>query len=369
MDPYRRLRSPVLRTCGLWLPEYLKARLHARPETSAKRLWVLFADHFEPWWRNPGDGIALDRVRRWTRNWPAIAERHPDSAGRPACYTFFYPEEQYHSGVMDELARLVETGTADVEVHLHHDRDSPQSFIDRLTVFTECLDRRHGLLHSESGKIRFGFIHGNWALDNSLPDGRFCGLNNEITLLRDLGCYADFTLPSAPSPAQTRMINTIYWAADDPLQPKSHDTGIPVTPGGPVAGDLMMIPGPLTVNFREWRTPRVPRLETGELAGHSLPTRHRTRLWIRAAPRLGDDVFLKLFGHGAPEKNAAPLLEEGGLDRTLAYLKDEAGRLGMQLFFVSAWQMWSAIEAIRRQSDPVAVLRGSAAQRCAENLS
>jgi hypothetical protein len=202
----------------------------------------------------------------------------------------------------------------------------------------------------------FGFIHGNWALDNSLPGGRFCGLNNEITLLRDLGCYADFTLPSAPSEAQTGIVNTLYWATDDPLRPRSHETGIPVTVGGARAGDLLMIPGPLAFNFRELRKPRVPRLETGELAGNCLPTRHRIRLWMRSAPRLGQDLFIKLFGHGAPEKNAVPLLEEGGLDRTLEYLKTESQAVGAQMFFVSAWHMWRAVEAVRLGADPVAAI-------------
>jgi hypothetical protein len=228
-------------------------------------------------------------------------------------------------------------------------------------MFAESLYRRHALLRKDELGIRFGFIHGNWALDNSLPDGRYCGLNNEITLLRDLGCYADFTLPAAPSPAQTRIVNTIYWAKDDPLRPKSHDAGIPVRPGESAAGDLMMIPGPLTLNIREWSTPGVPRLEVGELAGHCLPTRHRARLWLRVAPRIGGDVFLKLFAHGAPEKNAIPLLERDGiLDRTLGYVKDEATRIGGQLFFVSAWQMRNAIEAIRCRRDPMASLSRAA---------
>jgi hypothetical protein len=73
-------------------------------------------------------------------------------------------------------------------------------------------------------------------LDNSLPGDRFCGLNNEITLLRDLGCYADFTMPSGASPTQARLINTIYWAVDDPDKPKSYDTGVPVIPGATANG-------------------------------------------------------------------------------------------------------------------------------------
>src|SRR5262249_8549635 len=160
--------------------------------------------------------------------------------------------------------------------------------------FVDRLYHRHGLLRTHLGRIVFGFIHGNWALDSSLPGRRFCGLTNEIALLRDLGCYADFTLPSAPSPAQTRIVNTIYLATDDPDRPKSHDVGIPLAPGEQVAGDLLMIPGPLTFNLREWGRPGVPRLEVGELAGHCHPTRHRARLWIRVAPRVGDDLFIKL---------------------------------------------------------------------------
>jgi hypothetical protein len=317
-------------------------------------VWVTIADHFEPWWRGADERTALDRVRRWTKRWPRIAGRHVDDAGHPACHTFFYPVEQYHPAAVDALARLVNMGIADVEVHLHHDGDNAAAFLDRMGSFVERLHTRHGLLRRAAGGIRFGFIHGNWALDNSLPGGRFCGLDNEITLLRGLGCYADFTLPSAPSPAQTRTVNTIYWATDDPDRPRSHDAGLPVTANGAVAGDLLMIPGPLTLNLREWRRPLVPRIEVGELAGHCQPTRHRVTLWKRVSPQIGEDVFIKLFTHGAPEKNAGPLLEDDGvLDRTLRFLAEDCRRSGTRLFFVSAWHMWVAIDGIRRGVHPV----------------
>jgi hypothetical protein len=128
-------------------------------------------------------------------------------------------------------------------------------------------------------------------------------------------------------------------------------------PGGAAAGDLLMIPGPLTINLLEWRTPLVPRLEVGELGGHCLPTRHRIRLWMRTAPRIGEDLFVKLFAHGAPEKHAGPMLaEDGVLDRTLRYLTEESARRHAQLFFVSAWQMRLAIDAIRRGVSPTAAV-------------
>jgi len=347
----------TIRTLHQWLPGCATGRMRDmvdRHRPPIARVWVTIADHFEPWWHRPDDRTALERVQRWVKGWPRIAARHADATGRPPCYTFFYPEEQYHPAAIDELSRLVGLEIADVDVHLHHHADTEAGFVDRLGLFIERLHTRHALLRRDESGIRFGFIHGNWALDNSLPGGEACGLDNEITLLRRLGCYADFTLPSAPSPAQTRLVNTIYWAKDDPTRPKSHDTGVPVTAHGAVAGDLLMIPGPLTLNLREWRVPLVPRVEIGELAGHCQPTAHRVSLWKRVAPRIGEDLFIKLFAHGAPEKNAGPLLaDDGVLDRTLRYLAEDSLRSGTQLFFVSAWHMRTAVEAIRRGVHPV----------------
>jgi hypothetical protein len=312
-------------------------------------VWVAFADHFEPRWRGADLVTARQRVELWRRGWPEIARRWQDAAGRPPTYTYFFPEEQYHPLLLEPLAEMAAAGIADVEVHLHHDGEGAGNFVDRLSSFTESLYYRHGLLRKEADKITFGFIHGNWALDNSLPDGKWCGLNNELTLLRKLGCYADFTLPSAPSPAQTRLVNTIYWATDDPDRPKSHDTGVPVAPGSPGRGDLLMIPGPLGFNF--WERPLRPRLETGELAAHHRPSMERARLWLRLAPRIGDDVFVKLFAHGAPERNAAALLQ-GDLQAAIRRLLAAAGELGSSVHFVSAWQMRQVIEAVCRGSDP-----------------
>ena len=70
-------------------------------------------------------------------------------------------------------------------------------------------------------------------------------------------------------------------------------------------------------------------------------------------PRIGTDAFIKLFAHGAPEKNAIPLLEQGALDRTLEYVKFEAEAVGAQVFFVSAHQMWTVVDALRRRVDPM----------------
>src|SRR3954467_2235500 len=156
-----------LRTAPIWLPGYFASRIRKR--RPAKRVWLVIADHFEPWWHQPDERTALERGERWIRLWPGIARRCRDSRGRPACYTFFYPEEQYHPRVMDSLAGLARAGIGDVEIHLHHDHDTEDGFRDRMRTFINRLHTEHGLLHQAGGRPVFGFIHGNWALDNSLP--------------------------------------------------------------------------------------------------------------------------------------------------------------------------------------------------------
>ena len=98
-------------------------------------------------------------------------------------------------------------------------------------------------------------------------------------------------MPSGASPTQSRLINTIYWAVDDPNKPKSYDTGVPVTPGGTATGDLLMIPGPFGVR---WAQRLMPRIEHSELCSYDPATEYRVRRWLELAPRIGDDIFLKL---------------------------------------------------------------------------
>jgi hypothetical protein len=306
-------------------------------------------NHYEPMWQHADLRTAQSRVALWRSAWPTIANRcKPDSAGNPPRYTFFFPQEEYRPTLVEPLAEMVRDGIADVEVHLHHDGEGRQNFIDRITSFCDVLHGKHGLLRERDGKLTFGFIHGNWALDNSRPDGRWCGLNDEIQTLRDLSCYADFTMPSGDSPTQARLINTIYWCTDDPDRPKSYDHGVPVGIGGAIEGDLLMIPGPLGIR---WRDRLLPRLETGELSRGNLATPYRVRRWVELAPRIGVDAFIKLYTHGTQERNSSVLLHNG-LESAFNLLVEEASQRHCTMYFVSAWQMYLAIDAIRQRRDP-----------------
>lgn len=334
-----------LRHADIWLGPYLKDRIRRFGRNDKpKRVWVAITDHYEPLTGGASLETALLRVGAWQKHWPEIASRAPrDASGQKPQYSFFYPQEKYHHEILEGIADMVRKGVGDVEVHLHHEHEQPELFEQKIIEFCARLTEKHGLLRQVEGRTVFGFIHGNWALDNALPGGAWCGLNGEIRLLSKLGCYADFTLPSVPSPAQGRVVNQIYWCTANPDgKPRSFDNGIEARPAGGRQGDLLMITGPLGLRYAR----RVlPRIETGEIAGYDLPTRKRAKHWFDLAPLLGEDLFIKLFTHGAPDWNLKPLLT-GGLDKLFGYIAEEADNRGIELNWASAWQMYQAASKI-----------------------
>jgi len=172
-------------------------------------------------------------------------------------------------------------------------------------------------------------------------------------LLRDLGCYADFTMPSTPSATQSRIINKIYWCTNNPdNRPRSFDRGIEATVGGGKQGDLLMITGPLGLRLG---SRLMPRVESGEVAGYDLPTPSRAHQWFDLSPTIGEDIFIKLYTHGAPERNLEPLLN-GGLANLYRWLADEADRRGIEIHWATAWQMYQAVNALMNSRSPVAHL-------------
>ncbi len=344
------------RQAEVWLGSYLKDRLRKSiRRATPKRAWVAITDHYEPLGMGASVETALGRVAGWRDRWPRIADDAPrDAAGQRPQYSFFYPQEEYRRDILDGIAEIVRLGVADVEVHIHHDSELPDAFIQKMTEFCHRLTDDHGLLRQQNGRTVFGFIHGNWALDNSLPGGALCGLKGEIALLRDLGCYADFTMPSLPSPAQGRVVNQIYWCTNNPdNQPRSFDRGIEATVGGGRQGDLLMITGPLGLRFANRL---LPRLETGEIAAYDLPAPSRVRQWFDLAPTIGDDLFIKLYAHGAPDRNREPLLN-GGLANLFRWLHEEADQRGIEIHWATAWQMYQAADALMRGSKPSSIAR------------
>lgn len=335
-----------------WAASYLRGRLRARRArrqvSGPVHVMFCFADHYEPYCAGATADQARARVERWARDYPRFAEHFRDADGRPPQHSFFYPEEEYDEAILDRVASMCSAGYGEIEIHLHHDNDTSAGLRAKLDRFIRVLHERHGALSLHEGAPRYAFIHGNWALDNSHPHGRWCGVDDEISVLRDTGCYADYTLPSAPDGAQTSTVNSIYYAKDDPTRPKSHDTGVAVVAGGRETGDLMMIQGPLGLNWRSRKLGLWPRIENGDMPDDTIPMAQRVASWVEQHIHVEgrpEWVFIKVHTHGCLDRFMEHLFSSAmnQMHSALqAQCNDGRSRL---LHYVTAREMYNIVKA------------------------
>ena len=294
----------------------------------------------------------------WIERYPEIARRHRDADGRPPAHTFCYPWDEYDDWEFSQLVDLCAGGWGEVELQLHHRDDTSDSLRAKLRDAVSTYRGFGALTSWPDSRPAFGFVHGNWALDNSrIENGvNFCGVNDELTVLQEEGCYADFTFPAWQCDAQPPQTNDIYYAIDDPLRPRSCDHGRTVTSGRPGSEGLLIVQGPLVPFVR--RTKRGPRLgvDDGDLAG-SIYRRYeplRFDLWVRAGIHVAgrpDRIFIKLHCHGAADANREPLLETD-LD---ALFSDAEARYNdgarYRMHYVTAREMFNVIKATEAGTD------------------
>ena len=310
MTPWERIRRRGLQR---WLPTYLAeapARLAAR---SARRgttthLIFLVCDHFEPRHAARDDAQVIARLRAWSDGFASLQRWCASEFGTRPLHTWFYPP---HHGreTFPHLSRWVHDGLGEAELHYHHDGDTEETFRGALGA---CLRdyARHGLLleSGEQPRTRFGFIHGDWALDNSCG-GRFCGVNGELSILAEHGCWGDFTMPSG-NECQTRKINSIYYAIDSRDRSMSHNWGRDARVGVKDPPGFFLMQGPLGLR---WQRPWRPRIENASLTSANWGSPERIRSWIdchvhvRGRP---DWLFIKLHTHGAIERDFDALFGE-----------------------------------------------------------
>jgi len=307
-----------LRNYYLFLADYIRWTFSAatRPVNGPTHIFFLFTDHFEPDYNR-------DKTRKWADRYIQLAARHHDSDGRPPQHTWFYPGEQADEPILNTLRTLMQAGLGEVELHLHHGDDDTDSLRAKLH---DAIDdfQRFGFLKTVDGRTAWAFIHGNFSLDNS--NGNWlCGVNEEIKLLRQMGCFADFTFPSVYLDSQPPIVNRIYAAKDDP-QPKSYAREYPLSALKDGSADLMIFQGPLvfapTLNLRRLFLD----LDDGDIHPAMAATRTRVDRWVKASVQVNgrpDWVFIKVFAHGV----SSPAEEESVVGSTfndaLTYLEHE----------------------------------------------
>lgn len=282
---------------------------HDLPSTLGKPVHVMLflVDHWEPSiYGKPWDnGIYESEASRladyWLKNYRRTASRHRDADGRMPQHTWF--TYQLAGGALQRIAKCAFLGLGEQEIHIHHGtmddrtKDHRIEFIKQTAAWIDTLQSFGALLTAEpKPRTYFGFIHGNWALDNSrvVDDVRqLCGVNNELNLLLALGCYGDFTFPSGGS-TQPKWLDKIFVSRDSD-QPKSYDDPKLIrelTNGGaPIRkNELMLFEGPgedgLMSNVDEFNPPTLEMMD----------------VWVEEnvhVPGREDWIFVKLYTHSA----------------------------------------------------------------------
>jgi hypothetical protein len=327
----------------LWLADYGRHLVRrARMPRSAEPSHILFAlcDHYEPLWGSATADVGRARVDAWVARYPAL-DQFRDSDGRPPRHGWFFPGEEYRPEFLDGLAGLARRGFGEVELHLHHDGDTAATLAPRIEHHLKTF-AEHGHLSRAGKKFRWAFIHGNWSLANGRPDGRWCGVDDELVMLHELGCYVDLTFPSAPDPCQPDKVNQIYWPTGDLTKRRSYDRGERARVGAHHDDRLLMITGPLAIA----RKGTGIRIENGAITGDDPPTAARVKTWIDQAIHIEgrpEWVFVKVHTHGAIERTADSLLGDGG--HVMHAALREHMRAGSRLHYVTAREMFNVARA------------------------
>jgi hypothetical protein len=282
-----------------------------RRRSGVRHLILALADHFEPaispeggQKRVPRDEQQV-RLEHWRREYPKVADRWRDSDGCPFVHTYFYPAEQYDEGLLEILADHCHSGWGEVEIHLHHGMTEPDTAENTrrlLEEFRDKLAHRHRCLAMDrnSDQPRYGFVHGNFALANSAA-GRFCGVDSEMQVLAETGCYADFTLPTATRhPSQTAKMNALYECALPLDQRAPQRRGIDLCSGRTPKTFPLIVQGPLLLDVKRSFQIRRLMIENGAITGPNPMSLDRLQLWKQANVHVHgrpDWLFIKLHCH------------------------------------------------------------------------
>jgi hypothetical protein len=359
------LQSAVIRTEQLhkilsnlrWLPAYGWQAVFRRlaPSAIPLHLIIAVADHFEPSMTHNGkyaDPAEQERrLNEWCRDYPKMASRYVDADGCCLRHTYFYPAEQHSRDLVDRLAEHCHQGWGEIEIHLHHgiqEPDNAENTRKTLVQFRDYL-AAHGCLARFQGETipRYAFVHGNWALANS-GNGYACGVDDEMKILAETGCYADFTLPSAPHKTQISKINRLYECTLPLYEAAPHRRGRNLTVGRSPAIFPLIVQGPLMLDFSHM-SPRnpLPRIENAGITAKNPPTIDRLQLWKQAGIIVSGQpnwIFVKLHCHGLdPREQAA--MTGAPISNFLHDLLVNARNCGYQVHYVTAREMVNIILA------------------------
>lgn len=328
-----------------WLGGWVRSLSLRRPVRGPKHVLFAFCDHYEPLHGGVSAADGRRRVDRWRDLYPRLAERYRDADGLAPRHSFFFPGEQYDPYYLDVLAGLARKGYGEVEVHLHHDNDTEENLRADLLRYLDLFASHGHLARDGEGRLRYAFIHGNWCLSNARRDGRWCGVDAELPLLFETGCYADFTFPSAPDECQPNVVNQIYWPVGDLSRRRAYEHAERARVGARHDDRMLFISGPIAPTLRPGRLSM--RIESSAITAKDPGSRARVDSWIDQGIHVAgrpEWIFVKVHTHGAPDGEGASLLGDGGREMHEA-LRRYDDRKEWFLHYVTAREMFNVAMA------------------------
>ncbi|HKB66938.1 MAG TPA: hypothetical protein VKC61_13865 [Pyrinomonadaceae bacterium] len=323
----------------------------ANESSGPTHLIFVVANHFEPGLGRP----AVERLQKWCELARATGDALRDHDGTPFRHTNFFPAEQYERPLLEMLSALQADGYGEVEIHLHHGverADTAENTRRQLETFRDVLAEEHKCLARFADdpfdtQPKYGFVHGNWALANS-AGGRFCGVDSEMQILADTGCYADFTLPSVPFQSQVPRINAIYQCGHSLAEARPHRSGRSLRVGEPLQLPIIFT-GPLVFDWtRRVRGLPIPRVEDGALAQNYPLTMDRLQRWRSAGIGVKERpewIFIKLYSHGFFDWDQDLMIGEQ-MKRFMGEVLETAERTGeYKVHFASAREAFNMVAA------------------------
>lgn len=317
-----------------------------------------FMDHFEPGHQGADLEKQRSRVSAWCEGYPELASKHQDADGKHPQHTFFFPPHYDNEDHLERITELCSKGYGEVEMHLHHDRHGawPDNDETLRQKINECIESfsRCGVFCLPNGDRKYAFIHGDWALANSLDNGEHCGVNDELTILKQTGCFADFTFPVC-NETQPSLPNTIFYGSSNSEKPKGYNQNpVPVEVGKKRSDGLMLIQGIIGLRWKS-RTHRLkPSIEQSNIDKSDYPFADRIDYWINKRIHVkGREnwIFVKIHTHGVREVDREEVL--GSLANEMYTHLETQYNDGVKykLHYVSAREMYNIIKAAEDGND------------------
>lgn len=327
---------------SIWVMDYLT---HSNPDQiipdNQKHLIFVFVDHYEP-----GKGEKAAQFNAvWCDKFRLISNANRDDYGNRFRYTWFYPYDHQNEAVMQALARMAYEGFGEIEMHWHltkADGLTNETFGVELDKAIKWYQQFGAMVTADTpARTAFAYIAGNWDLDASRNDVETHGITNQIDELVKHGCFADFTFSTIGTDSQPSKVNSIYYAQDDPNQPKSYNDGENVAVGKTSTGRLMIFQGPMTLEL-------TGNLEYGAVERNIRFHPRRVQKWIDANIHVigkPEWIFVKLYSHGA---QSAKVCLDHDMDIMLKSLASQCRERGIKLHFMTAREAYNIVKAAEK---------------------